>query len=175
MLDHFSDLAQRSLKINHQVYESEKKTAHRNKAIAHLLRHFNVINDDIEETLDLYFKQCSIKCQIEDLSMMAAVLANDGVHPITKKVIYSENMTQKILSLILTCGMYDTAGEWMYKVGLPAKSGVSGAIFAVVPGKLSMAVYSPLIDHHGHSIKGVKVIEELSRAFNFNLFYSKSN
>lgn len=169
MLEHFSILTNRSLKINHQVFESEKKTAHRNRAIAHLLRHFDVIGDDIEETLDLYFKQCSVMTNIENLSLMAATLANKGVHPLSKKPIYSADSTRQTLSLMLSCGMYDTAGTWAYTVGIPAKSGVSGAIFAVIPGKLGIAVYSPLIDDHGHSVRGLNVIQDLGKEFNLSL------
>lgn len=170
VLNLFSNLTNRTVKINYQVYESEKKTAHRNRAIAHLLRHFNVIYDDIEETLDLYFKQCSMMVNVENLSMMAATLANQGINPITQKEIYSSTHNQKILSLMFTCGMYDTAGEWAYTVGLPAKSGVSGAIIAVVPGKYGIAVYSPLINEHGHSIRGLNVIRDLSQQLKLSLF-----
>jgi glutaminase len=169
MLEHFSELTGRELKINYQVFESEKKTAHRNRAIAHLLRHFDVIGDDIEETLDLYFKQCSVMANIENLSQMAATLANHGVHPVSKKSIYSPQHTRQMLSLILSCGMYDTAGTWTYTTGIPAKSGVSGAIFAAVPGNMGIAVYSPLIDDHGHSIRGLKVIQDLSAELDLSL------
>lgn len=170
MLEHFSDLCGRSVKINHQVFESEKKTAHRNRAIAHLLRHFDVIGDDIEETLDLYFKQCSVMVNIENLSQMAATLANNGLQPITKKNIYSATHTRQILSLMFSCGMYDTAGTWAYTTGIPAKSGVSGAIFAVIPGQMGIAVYSPLIDSHGHSVRGLKTLQDFSQLFNLSLF-----
>jgi len=170
MLEHYSNLSNRQVKINHQVFESEKKTAHRNRAIAYLLRHFNVIGDDIEDTLDLYFKQCSIMMNIKNLSLLAATLANTGKNPISKNQIYTSDINQKILSLMFTCGMYDTAGEWAYTVGLPAKSGVSGAIFAVVPGQLGIAVYSPLINHHGHSERGLKVIQEFAQKYHLSLF-----
>jgi len=170
LLNLFSGLTNRTIKINYQVYESEKKTAHRNRAIAHLLRHFNVIHDDIEETLDLYFKQCSMMVNVENLSLMAATLANQGTNPVTHKEIYSSVHNQKILSLMFTCGMYDTAGEWAYTVGLPGKSGVSGAIIAVVPGKYGIAVYSPLINDHGHSIRGLNVIRDLSQKLKLSLF-----
>jgi len=170
VLNLFTDLTNRTVKINYQVYESEKKTAHRNRAIAHLLRHFNVIHDDIEETLDLYFKQCSIMVNVDNLSLMAATLANQGINPVTQKKIYSSIDNQKILSLMFTCGMYDTAGEWAYTVGLPGKSGVSGAMIAVVPGQYGIAVYSPLINDHGHSIRGLKVLEDLSQKLKLSLF-----
>ncbi len=170
MIDLFSQLAGRDLTFDQQVFLSEKNTAHRNRAIAHLLRHFEVIGDDIEESLDLYFKQCSITTNISDLAFMAATLANNGIQPKTKKQIYQSNNIAKTLSLIFTCGMYDTAGTWAYSVGIPAKSGVSGAIFGVIPAKFGIACYSPLIDDHGHSVKGVQAIKELSLKLNLNLF-----
>jgi glutaminase len=172
MLNLFSDLANRKLDYNHDVFLSEKKTAHRNRAIGHLLRHFEVIGDDIEESLDLYFKQCSINVNITDLSLMAATLANQGVQPQSKQKIFKDENIAKIISLIFTCGMYDTAGTWAYQVGIPAKSGVSGAIFSIVPGKFGIAAYSPLIDDHGHSIKGVEAIKEFASKLNLNIFNS---
>ncbi len=170
MIQFFSKLAQRPLTTNNEVFHSEKKTAHRNRAIAHLLRHFNVIGDDIEETLDLYFQQCSLNVNVKDLSMMAAVLANKGQHPISQQQCFTAENNQKILSLMLTCGMYDTAGEWAYRVGLPSKSGVSGALLTVVPHQFALAVYSPLINQHGHSVLGIKFTEKLIRELKINLF-----
>lgn len=170
MIDLFSRLAGRKLNFDQQVFISEKNTAHRNRAIAHLLRHFEVIGDDIEESLDLYFKQCSINTNISDLAFMAATLANNGVQPKTKEQIYKSENIAKILGLIFSCGMYDTAGTWAYSVGIPAKSGVSGALFGVLPGKFGIACYSPLIDNHGHSVKSVAAMKELSKELKLNLF-----
>jgi glutaminase len=166
----FSNLAGRDLSINEEVFESEKKTAHRNRAIAHLLRHFEVIDDEIEESLDLYFKQCSINLNIKDLSMMAATLSNKGLQPISNKEIFTPKYTTDILSLIFSCGMYDTAGTWAYTVGIPAKSGVSGALFGVIPGVMGIASYSPLIDSHGHSVRSVLAIKEISKRLELNIF-----
>ncbi|MDO9180781.1 MAG: glutaminase A [Bacteriovorax sp.] len=170
MLDLFSSLCGKKLEINEQVFLSEKKTAHRNRAIAHLLRHFDVIGNDIEESLDLYFKQCSVEINIIDLSQMAATLANQGVQPISKIKIYDEQYITDMIGLIFTCGMYDTAGAWAYQVGIPAKSGVSGAIFGVIPGVMGIAVYSPLIDDHGHSVRGVNAIKDISQELKLNIF-----
>lgn len=170
LLNLFSQLAGRKLTYDLEVFLSEKNTAHRNRAIAHLLRHFEVIGDDIEASLDLYFKQCSIKTNIVDLAFMAATLANSGLQPKTQERIYQSANIAKTLSLIFTCGMYDTAGTWAYSVGIPAKSGVSGAIFGVIPGKFGIACYSPLIDDHGHSVKGVAAIKEFSSQLKLNLF-----
>ena len=170
----FESYVGHALKIDDAVFQSEKSTAHRNRAIAHLLAHFNIIenkNDSsIEEALNLYFKQCSILVNTIDLSMMAATLASGGVQPKSKKRILSAEDSTDILSLMFTCGMYDTAGLWAYSVGLPAKSGVSGGIIAVVPGVMGIAAYSPLIDNHGHSIRSVKAITELVTKQNLSIF-----
>lgn len=156
--------------IDQDVFNSEKLTAHRNRAIANLLLHFNIIDQDIEHTLDLYFKQCSVLTNTVDLALMAATLANRGVQPITHKKILSPEHTKDMLSLMFTCGMYDTAGEWAYTVGLPAKSGVSGGLIAVVPGVMGIAVYSPLIDQHGHSVRALKVFNDLAQIYQLSVF-----
>jgi glutaminase len=166
----FADYTGHTVNVDEAVFLSEKKTAHRNRSIAHLLRHFEIIGDDIEESLDLYFKQCSILANTIDLATMAATLANGGIQPNTKKVLVKKEHVSDILSLMFTCGMYDSAGEWAYTVGLPAKSGVSGGLLAVVPGKMGIATYSPLIDQQGHSIRGIHAISDLVRHFNLNIF-----
>lgn len=166
----FNGFAGRKLTINETIFESEKKTAHRNRSIAHLLKHFGVIEGSIDDSLDLYFKQCSIWLNTKDLSMMAATLANKGIHPKTKQIAIKEEYVSDVLSLMFTCGMYDTSGKWAYSVGIPAKSGVSGAIFGVVPGQIGIAVYSPSINEHGHSIRGLKVFQDLSRELNLSIF-----
>ena len=169
-LNYFGKYAGHPLQIDESVFRSEKGTAHRNRSIAHLLRHFGVIDDRIEESLDLYFQQCSILANTQDLAMMAATLANNGFNPATKERAIKEEFVPDILSLMFTCGMYDSSGEWAYKVGIPAKSGVSGAIFGVIPGKMGIAVYSPLIDDKGHSIRGVHVFEEMSKKLGLSIF-----
>jgi glutaminase len=162
--------------VDENVFQSEKKTAHRNRAIAHLLKHFGIIEgENIEESLDLYFKQCSILVNTVDLANIAATLANGGIQPLTKKSILSADTSRDILSLMFTCGMYDTAGKWAYTVGLPAKSGVSGGILAAIPGKMGIAVYSPLIDEHGHSVRAVKVFEDLAKKYSLSVFSSGAN
>lgn len=170
ILNWFELFVGHKVEINESVYLSEKKTAHRNRAIAHLMKHFDVIDSDIEETLNLYFKQCSILVNCVDLGFIAATYANQGVQPKTKKNVLDRAKVIKSLSLMFTCGMYDTAGEWAFQVGLPAKSGVSGALFAVVPGKFGIAVYSPKIDEHGHSYRGQAVLKDLAKRLNLNVF-----
>ena len=171
----FENYIGHSLIGDEAIFQSEKNTAHRNRSIAHLLRHFNVIEDDIDESLDLYFKQCSILANTQDLAMMAATLANHGIQPLTQKTAINSEYVSDLLSLMFTCGMYDSSGEWAYSVGIPAKSGVSGAILGVVPGIMGIAVFSPPIDSKGHSVRGVKVFQELSKNLNLSIFKGKKS
>lgn len=166
----FESYCNRPLSIDNEVYESENKTANRNRAIAYLMKHFDVLENDIDETLELYFKQCSIKVNTIDLGFIAATLANNGLQPVSKKQILEPQYISKLLSLMFTCGMYDSTGEWAFNIGLPAKSGVSGAIFAVVPGKMGIAAFSPPIDEKGHSIRSMKAIQDLTIRLGLNIF-----
>ena len=170
VLDFFSAFCDRQLFLDQDVFQSEKSTAHRNRSIAHLLRHFDIIDSDIDGALDLYFKQCSILVNAVDLAFMAATLANSGVQPLSQKAILKKETVPDVLSLMFTCGMYDTSGEWAYTIGLPSKSGVSGGVLTVVPGKMGIATYSPLIDEHGHSVRGVRALTEFVKSEKLNLF-----
>jgi glutaminase len=169
LLDTFSAYAGRRLDFDEAVYRSEADTGHRNRGIAHLLRSFDVILDDPEAALDLYFRQCSIAVDCRDLAMIAATLANGGVNPVTGVRAVSEGVVQNVLSVMTTCGMYDGAGNWLVSVGLPAKSGVSGGVFGVLPGRLGVAVFSPRLDEQGNSTRGVAVCEDLSRGLALHL------
>jgi len=157
--------AGRRLELDVDVYRSECETGHRNRAIAHLLRNFSILEDDPEEPLDLYFKQCSVSVTCLDLSLMAATLANGGVNPLTRERAIRGELVPSVLSVMTTCGMYDNAGEWLYEIGLPAKSGVAGGVLAVLPGQLGIGVFSPPLDERGNSVRGVAVCRELSRDF----------
>lgn len=160
----------RKLTMDKDVYTSEKATGHRNRAMAHLMLHFDMVAPDIDKTLDLYFRQCSFNVHTIDLSVMAATLANKGTNPLTQEKAIDEKYVKHLLTLMLTCGLYTYAGEWAFNVGLPAKSGVSGGILAVVPGKMGIGVYSPLIDAHGNSIRGIKVFKELAQELQLHIF-----
>lgn len=156
--------------IDISVFTSERTTGHRNRAIAHLLLNFGVIEDDVEETLDLYFQQCSILVDVRDMALMAATLANGGVNPVTGKRAASEAAVRDVLTVMFTCGMYNYAGQWAYSVGLPAKSGVSGGVIVVAPGQFGLCVYSPPVDERGNSVRGIRVCEDLSRTAGMHLF-----
>jgi glutaminase len=158
----FSMYAGRKLSFSEVIYRSERDTGHRNRAISHMLRNFDIIAHDPEPDLDLYFRQCSIEVDCRDLSIIGATLATGGVNPVTRDRVIQPNNVDEVLSVMTTCGMYDYAGEWVYRVGLPAKSGVAGGILAVMPGQLAIGVFSPRLDARGNSVRGVAVCEAMS-------------
>ena len=162
ILETFNAYAGRDLDVDMSVFTSEKTTGHRNRSIAYLMLNFGMISDQVDETLDLYFKQCSILSNARDLAIMGATLANSGKNPLTDKQACDPQYIQDLLSVMLTCGMYDYAGEWAYRVGLPAKSGVGGGIVAVVPGVMGIGVFSPPLDEKGNSVRGIKACTQMS-------------
>ncbi|WP_204150734.1 glutaminase A [Leptolyngbya sp. CCY15150] len=170
LLEMFKRYTGRDHDINVPVFLSEKATGFRNRAMAYLMRNFGMVSDNIDETLDLYFQQCSILVNARDLAMLAATLANGGINPVTKERAIHENYVQDVVSVMLTCGMYDGSGEWTYRVGMPAKSGVGGGITALVPNQLGIGTFSPLLDAKGNSLRGLKVCEDLSQDFGLHLF-----
>lgn len=170
ILETFSIYAGSQLEIDESVYNSENETGHRNRAIAHLLRNFDILQTEVEPPLDIYFKQCSIKVTCRQLSVMGATLASNGVNPFTGKRALKPKHIPNVLSVMASCGMYDYSGEWIYNVGLPAKSGVGGGVMAVLPGQLSIAVYSPLLDGKGNSVLGVSICERIAASFSLHLY-----
>lgn len=175
MLNMFSKYVGHDVHVDMSVFMSERTTGHRNRAIAHLMLNFDMIETNVDEALDLYFQQCSILVTCRDLATMGATLANGGVNPLTGQRAVSHRYLRDILTIMFSCGMYDYAGAWAYSVGLPAKSGVTGGIVAVLPGQLGIAVYSPRIDEHGNSVRGIQVCEDLSQNFSMHLFDSMLN
>ncbi|MBD2073395.1 glutaminase A [Phormidium sp. FACHB-592] len=170
MLDMFRCYVGHDVYIDMSVFVSERSSGHRNRAMASLMRHFGMIDDRMDESLDLYFQQCSMMVNCRDLATMAATLANRGINPLTGERAVPSRYIRDILSVMYTCGMYNFAGQWAYTVGIPAKSGVSGGIIAIVPRQVGIAVFSPLLDAHGSSVRGIKVCEELSRQFELHMF-----
>lgn len=165
-----SAFAGRTLGFDTAVYESESATGHRNRAIAYLLRNGGVLGQRVDEDLDLYVRQCSTLVTCADLAVMGATLAHGGINPISGERILSEASVERVLSVMCSSGMYNSSGTWITQVGLPAKSGVGGGVVAVLPGQLSLAVYSPRLDGLGNSVRGVRVFRELSRRFNLHVF-----
>ncbi|PSF38058.1 glutaminase A [Aphanothece hegewaldii CCALA 016] len=170
LLEMFKRYTGRDHQINVPIFLSEKATGHRNRAMAYLMLNFGMVSERIDETLDLYFQQCSLLVTAKDLAMMGATLANGGINPVTREKAIDEHYVQDVISVMLTCGMYDYSGEWVYRVGMPAKSGVGGGITAVVPSKLGVGTFSPLLDAKGNSTRGIKVCEDLSQDFGLHLF-----
>jgi glutaminase len=162
--------AGRKLEVDEAVYHSESATGHRNRAIGHMLRNFEMITSDPGPVVELYFRQCSISVTCRDLAVMAATLANRGVNPVTGKRAIRGEYVESVLSVMGSCGMYDFAGEWIYKIGMPAKSGVAGGVIAVLPGQLGIGVFSPRLDSHGNSVRGIAVCNEFSRSLDLHLF-----
>ncbi|EKF01939.1 glutaminase [Tolypothrix sp. PCC 7601] len=174
MLDMFRRYIGHDVFVDISVFTSERSTGHRNRAMAHLMLNFGMIDQNIEESLDLYFQQCAVMVNCRDLAVMAATLANRGINPITQEQAVKSCYIKDILSVMYTCGMYNFAGEWAYKIGIPAKSGVCGGILAVVPNQMGIAVFSPPLDVRGNSVRGVKVCEELSQQLGLHLFECSS-
>lgn len=159
----YSRFAGRELTVDEAMFTSESRTGHRNRAIGHLLRSYGIIEGDPQEAVELYFRQCSIEVTCRDLALMAATLADSGVHPLTSERVLDAGLCERVLSVMTTCGMYNGAGDWVAHVGLPAKSGVGGGILAVLPGQFGLAVYSPRLDPHGNSVRGVAACRRLSK------------
>jgi glutaminase len=165
-----SDAAGRELRVDESVYRSEKETGHRNRAIGHLLKNVDLIDGEVEEVLDLYFQQCSVLLNARDLATMGATLANLGTNPVTGKEVLSFDSVRDVLSVMFTCGMYDFAGEWAFRVGIPAKSGVGGGILAVINRQLGIGTYSPRLDSMGNSVRGIRLCTDLAEEMGLHVF-----
>jgi len=152
------------------VYESEHRTGHRNRAITHLLLNFGIVAEEAEAVLELYFMQCSILVTCRDVANIAATIGNMGRQPFTGEQVFEVGSVRDMLSIMFTCGMYDYSGQWAFRVGLPAKSGVSGGVMAVVNRQLGMATYSPLLDPRGNSGRGIEVCVELAARLGLHAF-----
>ena len=144
------------------VLADELRDGHRNRAISHMLRENDKLRTSPEDAIEVYLRQCSVLVTCRDLAMMGATLANNGVNPLTERRAISSRLAERVLSVMSTCGMYDAAGEWVAEVGMAAKSGVGGGIVAVLPGQLAIAVFSPRLDAHGNSARGVAACRRLS-------------
>jgi glutaminase len=170
ILAYLSACAGRKLDIDTAVYRSESETGHRNRAIGWMLRNFGIIDEEPTDILETYFQQCAIRVTCRDLALIGATLANNGRNPLTLEQAIVPEFVDNILSVMSTCGMYDYSGEWLYRVGLPAKSGVGGGVLAVLPGQLGIGIFSPPLDMQGNSARGIKVCADLSRDLALHLF-----
>ncbi|MEE1280334.1 MAG: glutaminase A [Oscillospiraceae bacterium] len=173
--EHLLDLTRKMagserLEIDEQVYLSEKATGNKNRALAYMLKAYSMIDDDIEDVLDCYFRACSIKVSVKDLARIAFVLANSGIEPTSGQRLFKKEYATYTNAVLMTCGMYDGSGEFAINVGVPAKSGVGGGIMAVVPNKMGIGIYSPALDKKGNSVAGIKALEMLSKKFELSIF-----
>src|SRR5690242_7324690 len=164
-----SRFAGRELAVDEAVYTSESQTGDRNRAIGYLLKTNAVISDNVAGVLDVYFRQCAVLVTARDIAVMAATLANRGVNPVTGEQVMTPYAISRTLSVMTSSGMYDYAGEWIYRVGIPAKSGVGGGILAALPARLGLGSYSPRLDKHGNSVRGIKVCEALSAHYDLHM------
>ena len=167
--------AGRELDVDEDVFGSESLTGDRNRAIAFLLRNYGIVKGQVSDVLDVYFRQCSVLVTARDLALMAATLANGGVNPLTGVRVISPYTVSRTLSVMTSSGMYDFAGEWIYRVGIPAKSGVGGGIIASLPAQFGLGTFSPRLDAHGNSVRGVKVCEVISRHFDLHILNGASD
>lgn len=170
--DGMSRFAGRRLLLDEEVYRSEAAANQRNTGIASLLRSYDRIYFDPIEATDVYTKQCSLSVTARDLAVMAATLANGGVNPLTREPVIDAIHCEHVLAVMVTAGLYEHSGDWLYDVGLPGKSGVSGGMISVAPGKGALATFAPPLDAAGNSVKGRLSARFLSEQLGLNLFAS---
>jgi glutaminase len=173
ILGNLEAFAGRKLAVNDEVYKSESETNTHNRAIVQLLKDYEVIQGDPMEALDLYTRQCSVSVSARDLAVMGATLANGGRNPLTGVQVVAPSTAAQVLAVVSTAGLYETTGEWLYKVGVPAKSGVGGGIVAIVPGKFAVGTFSPPLDPAGNSVRGQRAVEALIQKLGGNIFAAK--
>jgi glutaminase len=172
-----SDFAGRPLTVLEKVYESEYTTAFGNRAIANLLFSYEPrrLYSKPEEALRVYTRQCSVGVSARDLGVMGATLANGGVNPLTRKQVMPAAHVPELLAVMATAGFYDESGVWMYKAGLPAKTGVGGGIVAVVPGRFAIAAFSPRLNEAGNSVRSMKAIQDIAAELGVGVFGANPN
>ena len=158
------------MSVNEAVYRSERATGNKNRALAYMLKAYGMIDGDIEEILDVYFKACSVQATCRDLAEIAFVLADHGYSKKEEKQIVSRQFTRYVNAVMAICGMYDGSGEFALKVGIPAKSGVGGGIMAVAPTRMGIGIYSPALDQKGNSLAGFKALELLSERIDLSVY-----
>ena len=158
------------IKLDENVYLSEKRTGNKNRALAFLLKTYGLLQDDVEEVLDCYFKACSISVNAKDLAHIGYVLANRGKLPQSDERIFPSRYANYVNAILMTCGMYDGSGDFAVKVGVPAKSGVGGGIMAVVPTRMGIGIFSPGLDAKGNSLAGIQVLERMSKRMYLSIF-----
>ena len=158
------------IQVDEAVYLSEKRTGNKNRALAFLLKSSGMIDDNVEQVLDCYFRACSIKVSCKDLANIGFALTNRGKMLQTDERLFPSQYARYVNAILMTCGMYDGSGDFAVKVGVPAKSGVGGGIMAVVPTRMGIGIFSPGLDDKGNSLAGIKVLERLSQRMYLSIF-----
>jgi glutaminase len=156
--------------FNDVVAHSEYSTAHLNRSLCYFMKQDGVLEGDVEELIELYSKQCSIETTCYDLARIGAIFANNGICPETNKTLIPVHVARICKTFMVTCGMYNASGEFAIRVGIPAKSGVSGGILGVIPNIAGIGIYSPALDEKGNSLAGLRLLENLSRKYNVSIF-----
>ncbi|WP_311211582.1 MULTISPECIES: glutaminase A [unclassified Arthrobacter] len=170
-----SAFAGRDLVLDEEVYASEAATNTRNSAIARLLESYGRMGRDPLDVVDVYTRQCSLLVSARDLAIMGATLADGGVNPVTGKRVVSADVCRDTLAVLAANGLYERSGEWLFEIGLPGKSGVSGGLLTVSPGKAGIGAYSPRLDAAGNSVRGQQATAYLSRVLGLNIFASQAH
>ena len=174
ILNYYSDFAGRPLSVNQEVFKSEADSNQRNQAIGYLMYAYGYIKSNPMQATDVYTEQCSVSVSAKDLAVMAGTLANSGKNPVTGKQVMKAANVPHVLAVMATAGLYDDSGKWLYRTGLPGKSGVGGGLIAVSPGKFGIAVISPPLDEAGNSVKAQKAIADISNALGGNPLSAKA-
>ena len=156
--------------VDEAVYQSEKATGSKNRALAYLLKTYGMIQGDVEEVLDCYFRACSISVDCRDLARIARMFAHHGTHPVTQEPLFPAPYAKYVNATLATCGMYDGSGEFALTVGFPAKSGVGGGIMGVIPRRMGIGVFAPALDKHGNSVAGMQALAMLSQALDLSIY-----
>lgn len=167
-----SAFAGRELTYDEGIYKSEMTESFRNRAIANMLRNYHVISGEPLDVVEGYTKQCAIAVTCRDLALMAATLANGGIQPITGQRVARPEVVRQTLSVMMTCGMYNGAGDWVTQIGFPAKSGVAGGILGALPGQLGIATFSPRLDSHGNSVRGIRMCKKMSDDMGLHIMHA---
>lgn len=158
------------INYSEKVAHSEFETADLNRSLSYFLKQHSIISEDVETLMDLYTRQCAIEMNCLDLARIGMIIANDGVEPLNGKRIIPDDIARICKTFMVTCGMYNASGEFAIKIGIPAKSGVSGGIMGAVPGKFGIGIFGPALDKKGNSIAGIKLLELLSKNYQLSMF-----
>ena len=168
--DNITDLCGSAPQLLDELYESETATNFNNRAISWLLKNYNRIYDEVDRSLDLYTRQCSLGITSSQLSIMGATIANGGVNPVTGKQVHSREISSKITTMIASVGFYQHTGDWLFTSGIPAKTGVGGGVMGVMPGLFGIAAFAPPLDDAGNSVKAQTAIKKFMQKLDLGIF-----